>query len=136
MKRAPVIVSAICIICATGAFVQWLNLQSGAKAIAELASYDVRDGKREAQDDLARGILKWKVAGLVHDYQARSSNLRAKLGTQLDWFGGCEGSAARDRYIFTYNSTVWNHLATLFDQGLMREVLGAPPELPRDDQRG
>ena len=64
MKRALVIIAAIFIVGIAGIMVEWPNWQSIAAEQTELESYDSRDGKKEAEADIARGIQSGKYRGV------------------------------------------------------------------------
>src|SRR5690349_4080371 len=119
MKRPIVLLSAVSVVVIAFVSVWYAHFAPVAREAAELASYDHRDGKKEAEVDLASGILKWKIAGRVSDYEARAALLKATLKTDLDWFGDCEGSDGRTRYQVAYNSKVRQYLVSLYGEAFV-----------------
>jgi hypothetical protein len=132
MKRRLVFFSAIAATAIACAVAGWLHFAPIAHDGAELASFDHRDGKKEAEADIARGIVKWKVAGRVSDYEIRAALVKEKLRTELDWFGDCEGSEGRTRYVAAYNSTIRGYLVSLYGEPAVFSVLGEAPVIVAD----
>ena len=127
MRRPLVLFSAVSAVALVCAIVGWTHLAPVAHDAAELASFDHRDGKKEAEADIAGGVLKWKVAGRVSNFEIRAALVKEKLKTELDWFGDCEGSDGRTRYVAAYNSTVRGYLVSLYGEAAVFSVLGDPP---------
>jgi hypothetical protein len=61
MRRLPLIASAILVACIAGGAVQWSRTVAIGDEQAEFESYGSRDGKKEAEADIAKGEPKWKV---------------------------------------------------------------------------
>jgi hypothetical protein len=127
MKRPLVFFSGVAATAIACAVVGWLHFAPIAHETAELASFDHRDGKKEAEADIARGIVKWKVAGRVSDYGTRAALLKETLKTELDWFGDCTGSEGRTRYVAAYNAAVRGYLVTVYGEAAVFGVLGQAP---------
>lgn len=132
MRVAPLIASVVTIACIAYGMVEWSHRREIAESVTEFDSYDVRDGKKEAEADIARGNPKWKVCGLVHDSREDVARLK-RLGIEFDWFQGCIVSEGILRYQYTYNSTVYSHFLKLAGEETTRDVLGDPPYDPNAD---
>jgi hypothetical protein len=128
MKRGPIILCGVFLVCVAGVMVEWSNREAIASSIAEFESYDHRDGKKEAEADIAQGRLKWKVSGRVSDYEVRRTLLKEKLGLELDWFTGCIGSEGIERYRLAYNSVIWTHATTIYGEAAVQDMLGDHPK--------
>jgi hypothetical protein len=130
MKRTRLAISLVAVVCVGGAMVEWSNRVALFTSAAEFDSYDTRDGKREAEADLAQGRAKWKVYGLYRGLEEDSARLK-RLGIQVDWFAGCIGSEGIERYAYRYNSTIYSHHVALVGKEITEEVLGPAPVNPR-----
>jgi hypothetical protein len=129
-KRArlwPAIFCGVVIAALVWFLAEWSFVSEVSAGVAELESYDRRDGKAEAEQDIERGALKWKVRGRVSDFQTRQKIVREKLGVELDWFADCEGTDAVVRYGTRYNSTMRAHLISQLGAPLVAGVLGDAP---------
>jgi hypothetical protein len=104
--------------------VEWSFVSEVSAGVAELESYERRDGKAEAEQDIARGVLKWKVWGRVSDFETRQKILKEKLGVEVDWFADCEVTDAVAHYAARYNSTVRSHLVSTLGAPVVAGVLG------------
>lgn len=102
----------------------------GLVSQAEMYSYDSRDGKKEAEQDIERGVLKWKRHGLIYDFEAEQKIVREKLGVEIDWFAGCLSTEGIEAYARSYNATMRAHLVARFGSPLVSGVLGDPPPKP------
>ncbi len=127
MKRGPIIICGVFLVCVAGGMVEWSNRRTIASDIAEFESHDHRDGTKEAEVDIAQGNFKWKISGRVSDYDVRKSLLKEKLGVELDWFTGCIGSEGIDRYAYDYNLAVWAHVSAIYSEADVRDILGDRP---------
>lgn len=128
MKRAPIIIAAIFVACVAGVMVEWSNRLSLSAEQEKFESYQHRDGKKEAETDIATGAPKWKVYGRVSEYDIRKTLLKEKLGLELDWFEGCMVSEAIERYTFDYNATIRPYLVSVHGEPPVYALLGEPAE--------
>ena len=128
MKRTAVILAAILVVCVAGAMLEWSRVAPVVAEQQEIDSYEHRDGKKEAEADIAKGTPKWKVYGRVSEYDVRKVIAKEKLGLELDWFAGCLATEAIERYAFDYNSTIRPHLVAIHGEPSVFSILGEPPQ--------
>ena len=126
MKRTPLIIVVALAICVVAAISAWSHLQSTAALQEEIDSYDSRDGKNEAEADIARGTPKWKVSGRVIDAEAHAASLK-RLGIELDWFADCIATEGIIRYRYDYNTAIRSHFVRLIGESTTSDVIGRPP---------
>jgi hypothetical protein len=125
MKKTPIIVAAIFVAGIAGALVEWSNRQSIASSEADRDSYDTRDGKKEAEADIARGNPKWKVSGRVSEPEERAARLK-RLGIEMDWFADCLPTWGIVRYRYEYNTVIRAHFVRLLGEETVLDVIGPP----------
>jgi hypothetical protein len=92
---------------------------------AEVESYNHREGKREADADIARGTPKWKVSGRVSDADEQAARLK-RLGIELDWFADCIATDGIVRYRHDYNSAIRAHFVQSVGEETTLDVIGRP----------
>jgi hypothetical protein len=125
MKRVLLICGlTVAVICAV-TLVQWEAAPIAAEQ-KERESYAHRDGNKEAEIDIAQGVLKWKVLGRVSNFEEERATLKAKLGVELDWFADCLSTEEIERYRREYNRAMRAHLVTRFGEDAVRQTLGTP----------
>ena len=138
MKRTSLVVALIAVVCIAGAMVEWSNRVAISTSAAEFDSYDTRDGKKEAEADLAQGHAKWKVYGLYRRMDEDSARMK-RLGVHVDWFAGCIVSDGILLYAYRYNLAVHSHYVALVGKEITEEVLGPTPVDPlseREEKEG
>lgn len=136
MKRTvSLLVVGVALVCIAGAMVEWANRRAISSEVAEFESYNHRDGKKEAETDIARGAPKWKVYGLQRNTASKSTLMKSSLGIELDAVAGCIVYDAIERYAYDYNSAVWSYLVTLHGEPKVYGVLGDKPRRPDDDEK-
>ncbi len=129
-KRAklwPAVICGVVLVSLTGFLTKWIFVSEVSAAAAELESYDRRDGWKEAEQDIERGVLKWKVWGRVSDFETRKKTASEKLGVELDWFADCEVTDAVRSYASRYNAAMRTHLVSLLGEPRVAGVLGDSP---------
>jgi hypothetical protein len=76
-----------------------------------LAKYDVKDGKSEAEADLAHGRPRWiTFGGPAFDVGPSTSMLSRRLGLQRDHIAYCMVPDGAKRYASEYNRVIFDHL--------------------------
>ncbi len=136
MKRSVIVLcTAVFVVCVAAWMVAWSKRHAVASQIAEYESYEHRDGRKEAEVDIAQGQVKWKVCGLYSSESEDATRLK-RLGVQVDWFAGCIVSDAIYRYRYAYNSTVYSHFVRLVGKEITEEVLATQPIPPADEPKG
>lgn len=125
MKRAPIILCCIFVVCSAGGITVWADRTSRAAEQARFESYYHRDGKKEALADIARGTPKWKVHGLWDDSAITSLNVGLRtIGLEADWFQGCISSNAINRYAEDYDAAIRAHVIAIYGEDAVKAVLG------------
>jgi hypothetical protein len=126
MKRGPIILCGVLVVCLAGGIVEWSNRTAIAASLADIESYDHLDGKKEAEADIARGTPKWKVSGRVSDADEHAARLK-RLGIELDWFADCIATDGIVRYRYDYNSAIRAHFVQSVGEETTLDVIGRPP---------
>jgi hypothetical protein len=136
-KYGLLLIVAVALVSIAGVMVEWANRVATSFEVAEFESYKHRDGKMEAEADIARGAPKWKVYGLQRDTDIKGEMMKKSLGIELGWFAGCVVSGAIERYAYDYDSAVWSHLVALYGEPKVYGLLGDKPQKPEDyDKEG
>jgi hypothetical protein len=83
----------------------------------------VTDGEREAERDIASGILKLKAGGLpapwIGDYIRL---LKARFGVQLDFVAGCIMTEELSKNMREYNTRMEREIATKFGSDALEKL--------------
>jgi hypothetical protein len=132
MKRAYLYVPLVLISGFGGYYVYW---ESHAEERAEdrrlqaiedsfgAKLYRDRDGKKEAEEDIARGTPKLKEYGLMYpDVLVFRSILHERFGVQAEVIAGCEVSEPLIKYAHAYNATVNAFIAKKYGQGALEAL--------------
>jgi hypothetical protein len=117
--------------------VEWGNRTTISSEVAKFQSYEHRDGKKEAEADIARGTPKWKVHGLQRDTDIRGALMKKSLELELDWFAGCVVSSAIQKYAYEYDTVIWEHMVVLYGEPKVYGILEEKPRKPdANEQNG
>ncbi|HZP59544.1 MAG TPA: hypothetical protein VFB27_04410 [Opitutaceae bacterium] len=129
MKRAYIVGLLVLGLSAVIFYVQWSTREKERAARQAVIDhlkgkeYLDRDGKKEAQDDIARGTPKLKLYGLeVGDFDERAAVFRRRLGVELDPIAGCIVSDPLVKYADAYNAEVRRFLAAKFGPNAFDDV--------------
>jgi len=128
MKRAWAIVPAVIVVFLAGALVELQNRASLSEREQQLDSYAHRDGKREAEADIAAGRPKWKAYGRISDYEIRAALLKEKLGVELDGIAECAVPDSIERFTFEYNTRMKEYLISVYGDPAVFALIGDAPK--------
>ena len=134
--RKPVLIfyGGCVIILAIGAFeLSRHDRPTNEAEFERLAAFDFKDGRREAEADLAHGCPRWiTYGGPAFDVGPSTATLDRSLGLKRDHIAYCTVPPGAERYTREYNRVIFDHLVRTYGRHfVLSELLaaGIPPPI-------